>query len=62
MVLALVIGPMFENALRQSLIMSHGSFLIFFRRPLSVGFLIIAAFLLVSPLVFRRRVVTGFDE
>lgn len=62
MVLALVIGPMFENALRQSLIMSHGKFLIFFRRPLSVGFLIIAAFLLLSPLVFRRRVVAGFDE
>jgi putative tricarboxylic transport membrane protein len=62
MVLALVIGPMFENALRQSLIMSHGSFLIFFKRPISIGFLILAAFLLVSPLIFRRRVVTGFEE
>ena len=62
MVLALVIGPMFENALRQSLIMSHGSFLIFFKRPISIGFLILAAFLLVSPLILRRKVVTGFGE
>jgi len=62
MVLALVIGPMFENALRQSLIMSHGSFLIFFTRPISIGFLIIAALLLISPLIFRRRVATGFEE
>ena len=62
MVLALVIGPMFENALRQSLIMSHGSFLIFLKRPISIGFLTLAALLLLSPLIFRRRVVTGFDE
>jgi putative tricarboxylic transport membrane protein len=35
MILAFVLSPMLENALRQSLIMSHGSFSIFFTRPIS---------------------------
>jgi putative tricarboxylic transport membrane protein len=35
LVLALVLGDMAENAMRQSLIMSQGSPLIFFRRPIS---------------------------
>lgn len=35
MVLAMVIGPVFENAFRQSLIMSIGDFSIFFTRPIS---------------------------
>src|SRR5574341_2192357 len=34
LVLALVLGDLAENALRQSLIMSHGSLLIFFARPM----------------------------
>ena len=55
MVLALVLGPLFENALRQSLIMSHGSFLIFLTRPISLVFLVVAVFLLVSPLIFKSR-------
>jgi putative tricarboxylic transport membrane protein len=35
LVLALVLGDLAENALRQSLIMSQGSLLIFFERPIS---------------------------
>jgi putative tricarboxylic transport membrane protein len=35
MVLAMVIGPIFENAFRQSLIMFRGDFSIFFTRPIS---------------------------
>jgi putative tricarboxylic transport membrane protein len=35
LVLALVLGDMAENALRQSLIMSQGSLAIFFDRPIS---------------------------
>jgi len=34
-VFALVLSPMFENSLRQSLLMSEGSFSIFFTRPIS---------------------------
>jgi putative tricarboxylic transport membrane protein len=55
MILAFVLGPMFERSLRQSLIMSMGSFSIFFTRPISLGFIFTAAVLMVSPLVFKRR-------
>ena len=57
MVLAFVLGPMMETALRQSLIKSRGSFSIFFSRPISATCLIIAIALMVIPLLpwFRRR-------
>jgi putative tricarboxylic transport membrane protein len=35
LVIAMVIGPIFENAFRQSLILSQGDFSIFFTRPIS---------------------------
>lgn len=41
-VLAFVLGPMLEVALRQSLILSDGSFTIFFKRPISAAGLLIA--------------------
>ena len=40
--LSLVLGPLMEQALRQSLIMAHGSPMIFFKRPLSASVLTIA--------------------
>jgi putative tricarboxylic transport membrane protein len=58
LVLALVLGPIFENAVRQSLIMAHGSFSIFITRPISLGFLM-AALVLVLLAVMRKR---GFKE
>jgi putative tricarboxylic transport membrane protein len=54
LILAFVIGPMFEYSLRQSLMLSHGSFTIFFTRPISTGFLIVA-FLLLSSAILRRK-------
>jgi putative tricarboxylic transport membrane protein len=51
LVLAFVLGPMVEVNLRKSLIMSDGSFSIFFSRPLSAVFLILAIGLLVFPLI-----------
>jgi putative tricarboxylic transport membrane protein len=47
LVLGLVISPILEQSLRQSLIMSNGDYLIFFQRPISLGLLAVAAFLLV---------------
>jgi len=47
--LAFLLGPLMENNLRKSLIMSQGDFSIFFTRPLAAASLIIALFLLVSP-------------
>jgi putative tricarboxylic transport membrane protein len=53
LVLAFVLGPMFENAFRQSLIISGGSPVIFFTRPIAAVFVGIALVLLISPLVLR---------
>jgi putative tricarboxylic transport membrane protein len=55
LILAMVIGPMMEEALRQSLILSAGSFTIFVARPISAGFIFAAALLLILPLITRRR-------
>jgi putative tricarboxylic transport membrane protein len=46
---ALVLGEMTERFLRQSLIMSDGSFTIFFTRPLAATFTIIAILLFLFP-------------
>ena len=51
MILAFVLSPLMENALRQSLIMSHGSFTIFVTRPIALFFFAGAIFLLFSPLI-----------
>ncbi len=51
LVLALVIGPMMENYLRLSLIISRGSPWIFFNRPISAAFILVTIALLISPLV-----------
>ena len=50
-VLAIVLGPLAERSLRQSLIASHGSWMTFFERPLSLTFIIISVVLFVLPLV-----------
>jgi putative tricarboxylic transport membrane protein len=58
LVLAYVLAPMLENALRQSLILSSGSFGIFMGRPISAGCLIVAAVLLLSsllPMIRKKR-------
>ncbi len=49
-VLAIVLGPLAEPALRQSLIGSHGDMMIFFERPISGTIMVIALVLLVLPL------------
>jgi putative tricarboxylic transport membrane protein len=50
-VLALVLGPLTERAFRQSLIMSSGSFDIFFTRPISGSIMIVAILLLFLPVI-----------
>jgi putative tricarboxylic transport membrane protein len=53
MVLGLVLGPMFENALRQSLTISHGSGFIFVTRPISGTLLAVAALVILVPMLSR---------
>jgi putative tricarboxylic transport membrane protein len=51
LVLAFVLGPMLENNLRKSLILSQGDFMMFLERPISAVCLLFAVLLLVSPLL-----------
>ncbi|HEV8311127.1 MAG TPA: tripartite tricarboxylate transporter permease [Methylomirabilota bacterium] len=51
LVLALVLGDLAENALRQSLIMSQGSLLIFFQSPISAIITLAALILFTLPLL-----------
>ncbi|MCH9046615.1 MAG: tripartite tricarboxylate transporter permease, partial [SAR324 cluster bacterium] len=54
MVLAIVLGPLAEPALRQTLIGSHGSLLVFIQRPLSLIFLLLAVAFFLYPLARSR--------
>ena len=51
LVLAMVLGPMMENALRQSLIMANGSGEIFFTRPISLVVMLLVLALLILPML-----------
>jgi putative tricarboxylic transport membrane protein len=58
LILGFVLGPLMEENLRRSLLMSRGDATIFFTEPISLAFLIIAAVLLLvmaAPSVRRKR-------
>jgi putative tricarboxylic transport membrane protein len=55
MVLAFVLGPMFEGSLRQSLLLSDGSFSIFFVRPIAAGGMIATLLILISCIIPSLR-------
>ncbi len=56
LVLGLVISPIFEMSLRQSLIMSNGNWTIFFTRPIALVLMIVAvALLALSALSILRK-------
>jgi len=46
--LALILGPMAEQNLRRSLIISHGDPTVFFTRPISAGFILLALAVIIS--------------
>jgi len=63
LILAFVLGPRLEQTLRQSLLISRGSFSIFFTRPICAVFLGVAFLLLLSnilPYIKKRR--QKYDE
>jgi putative tricarboxylic transport membrane protein len=64
LVLAFVLGRMVEESLRQSLVLSRGSPMIFFSRPISAAFLIAAVLVVLVPFVvpaFKRAVPAAVD-
>ncbi|WP_050405680.1 tripartite tricarboxylate transporter permease [Bradyrhizobium embrapense] len=65
LVLAFVLGPMLENNLRKSLILSQGDLMTFVERPISAICLAFALALLVGPLLpslRRKRELVALDE
>jgi putative tricarboxylic transport membrane protein len=62
LVLAFVLGPLLETALRRSLILSDGSFLIFLQRPISAAFILFSVVVLVAPLFSKLRLGRGLNE
>jgi putative tricarboxylic transport membrane protein len=52
-IIGFVLGPILEDAFRQSLIISQGSFLIFFNRPIAAVFIFISLIIMASK-IFRN--------
>ena len=55
MVLAFVLGPLFEQSLRRSLVLSQGDPTIFLTRPWAVFFLAIAVLMFLVPALLPKR-------
>ena len=49
LILALILGPIMEHSLRQSLMASRGDFSVFFTRPISAALLVLACVLVLLP-------------
>ena len=65
LVLAFVLGPMMENNLRKSLILSQGDLWTFVQRPISAVCLVFALVLLIAPLLpslRKKRELVALDE
>ena len=64
-VLALVLGPMMETNFRQSLLMSQGSFGIFFTRPISAGLAVLVVLFVFAPVLLStvtKKPIPAGDE
>ena len=57
LILALVLGPMFDVAFRRSLMLSSGDLTVFFTRPISLALLGSAVLILIFPLLpwFKKK-------
>jgi putative tricarboxylic transport membrane protein len=54
-VVGLILGPLAEQQFRRSLAISQGDLTVFFTHPISLAILIVAALLVIVPIVLRRR-------
>ena len=62
LILAYVLEPIMEPAFRRSLIISKGSFAIFFTHPISAIFMAVTFFMLILPLATKRRIGEGLQQ
>jgi putative tricarboxylic transport membrane protein len=54
-ILAMVLGPIMETSLRQTLLISRGSFAVFYTRPICAVLLALTAAFLLWPLFSRKK-------
>jgi putative tricarboxylic transport membrane protein len=65
LVLAFVLGPLLEDALRQSLIISEGDPMIFFSRPISATLFVAVLLLFLStlfPIIGKKRRILHLEK
>ena len=55
MLIGFILGPMAEISIRQSLLISQGSMLIFFTRPIALGFVIITILTITYTIIRNMR-------
>jgi putative tricarboxylic transport membrane protein len=63
-ILAFILGPLMEENLRRAMLLSRGDPTVFFTRPISLGIILVAAFLLLLTIVpvFRHTREVAFKE
>ena len=54
-ILALVLGPIMETSLRQSLLISRGNFAIFINRPICAALIVVTTAFLIWPVIRRKK-------
>jgi putative tricarboxylic transport membrane protein len=54
-ILAMVLGPIMETSLRQSLLISRGSFQLFFTRPICAALIVVTVIFLVWPMLRTKQ-------
>ncbi len=64
LIIALVLGPLFEESLRQSLILAHGELSFYLQRPVTAAILVITAIVILWGLSsgMRRKIFNGSPE
>jgi putative tricarboxylic transport membrane protein len=65
LILGFVLGPMFETSFRHSLLLSDGSFSIFFTRPIAAAGMVVTFLLLITsvlPIIRKRRQTIPVEE
>jgi putative tricarboxylic transport membrane protein len=55
MLLAIILGPNLEEHLRMSLIISQGDYMIFFKHPISLVFIVVAVASFILPLLRSKK-------
>ncbi|HLF12064.1 MAG TPA: hypothetical protein VJA26_12695, partial [Gammaproteobacteria bacterium] len=64
LILAMVLGPLMEENLRRALLISRGDPSVFFTRPISLAFMIVAVIILITMILpaVRKKKEQAYEE